>query len=144
MNVWLYKKKLRINMMLQSSCLFSLSSLPKKLKLSNLRFRWFLYTYIHNWPLQSFSQDCSLAFHSTHVVVVNFIHEWWDLQFNVYSERQICEKLFHGRFILLSEFLPEICWEEIAEEILFIFHFWWLTVGCEPRLLRQISQHTTY
>ena len=51
-----------------------------------------------------------------------------NLQLNVDSEWQIFEKLFHGRFIYSQGFLPEICWEEIAEEI-FFFHisFWWLT-----------------
>ena len=44
-------------------------------------------TYIHNWPLQRFSQDYGLASHTTHVVGVNFIREWRDLQFNVDSER---------------------------------------------------------
>ena len=87
---------------------------------------------IHNWPLQPSSQDYGLASHTTHVVCVNFIREWRNLQFNVDSERQIFEKLFHGRFNLLSEFLPEMCWEEVAEEIFFIYHFfffffWWLT-----------------
>ena len=65
-------------------------------------------TYIHNWPLQAFSQDCSLAFHATHVVCVNFIREWRDLQFNVDSERQIFEKLFMENLFPLR-FLPEIC-----------------------------------
>ena len=46
-----------------------------------------------------------------------------DLQFNVDSERQIFEKLFHGRFILLSEFLLEIWWEEVAYELFFFFIF---------------------
>ena len=31
------------------------------------------------------------------------------------------EKLFMAIFYLFPEFLPEICWEEIAEEILFVF-----------------------
>ena len=49
-------------------------------------------TYIHNWPLQLFSQDYGLASHTTHVVCVNFTCERWDLQFNDDSERQIfCE-----------------------------------------------------
>ena len=39
-----------------------------------------------------------------------------DLQFKVDSERQIFWEIFHGNFNLLSEFLPEIYWEEIAEE----------------------------
>ena len=33
------------------------------------------------------------------------------------------EKLFMAILFLLSDFLPEICWEEIAEEILFVFRF---------------------
>ena len=53
----------------------------------------------HNWPLQSFNQDCNLASYTTHVVCVHFIHEWWGLHFKVDSESQIFEKLFHGNFI---------------------------------------------
>ena len=34
------------------------------------------------------------------------------------------EKLFMAIFYLLSEFLPDICWEKIAEEILFVFCFY--------------------
>ena len=31
---------------------------------------------------------------------------------------------FHVNFYLLTEFLPEICWEEVAGEIIFkYFHF---------------------
>ena len=54
---------------------------------------------IHNWPLQPLSQDYGLASHTTHVVCVNFIREKRNQQFNVDSERQILEKLFHGGFI---------------------------------------------
>ena len=61
-------------------------------------------TYIHNWPLQPFSQDYGLGSHTTHVVCVNFMREWRDLQFNVDSERQIFEKLFHGNFIYSQSF----------------------------------------
>ena len=43
--------------------------------------------------------------------------------FKVDSEQQIFWETFHGNFILLSEFLPEIRWEEIADEILFVFCF---------------------
>ena len=50
--------------------------------------RWEL-IYIYNCPLQPFSQDYGRASHTTHVVCVNFIREWRDLQFNVDSERQI-------------------------------------------------------
>ena len=57
------------------------------------------YTYIHNSPLQPFSQDYGLASHTTYIVCVNFICKWWDLQFNIDFELQILEKLFHGMFI---------------------------------------------
>ena len=43
------------------------------------------------------------------------------------------EKLFMVIFYLLSEFLPEICWEEIAEEILFVCCFD-IGLGLEPWL----------
>ena len=53
--------------------------------------------------------------------VLNFIHEWRDLQFKVDFERQTLENLFMAILIYPLEFLPEICWEEVAEEIFFIF-----------------------
>ena len=77
------------------------------------------YYYIHNWPLQSFSQDYGLTLHTTHLVCINFIHEWRDLQSNVDSERQIVQKLFLWQVYLVSEFLSEICWQVIGEEIFF-------------------------
>ena len=85
----------------------------------------------------------NLVSHITYVVCVNFIHKWRNLQFQVDSEWQIFWETFHGNFNLLSKILPEICWEEIAEEILFAFCFevW---PGARTLALRLISQHTTY
>ena len=40
------------------------------------------------------------------------------LQYADDSERQVFEELFDINFILLSEFLLEICWEEVTEEML--------------------------
>ena len=40
-------------------------------------------------------------------------------------------RLFHGKFYLLLELMPEICWEEIAEEI-FIFILLMANLGYEP------------
>ena len=57
------------------------------------------HAYIHNWHLQSFSQDYGLASHTSYFVCFNFIRKWRDVQFNVNPERQIFVKLFHGRFI---------------------------------------------
>ena len=60
-----------------------------------------IHTYIHNWPLQSFSQDYVLASHTTHVVCINFIRERRDLQFNVDSERQIFLRNFFMAVLFL-------------------------------------------
>ena len=53
--------------------------------------RWIHASYLLNGPLQPYYY--LLASHTTHIVCVNFIREWWDLQFNLDSERQIFEKL---------------------------------------------------
>ena len=112
----------------------------RKLKLQHT------YTHIHNWLLQPISQDYwASSSHHVCCVCVNFIHKWRDLLYKVDYERQIFFwETFHGSFITYSlEFLPEICWEEITEEILFVFCF-----DVWPRArtlaLRLISQHTTY
>ena len=99
-----------------------------------------IYSSIHNRPLLFFSQDYGLTSHTTHLACINFIREWWDLQINVDSERQIFEKLFFGRFYLPSKFLSEICWDKIAEEI-FFFYF---SFRCLTWAIRLIGQHTTY
>ena len=83
-------------------------------------------THTHNWPLQHFSQDYGLVSHTTHIVGVNFIYEWLQLQFNVDFEwlNEIFGKAFHGYFIFsFAEFLPEISWKEFAEGIYFFFIF---------------------
>ena len=106
-----------------------------------LKFRgeWNLKRFIHNWSLQPISQDYWLSFS----LCVNFIHKWRDLQFKVDSERQIFWETFHDNFYILSELLTEICWEKIAEKILFVFCFdvW---PGARTLALRLISQHSTY
>ena len=87
-----------------------------------------IWIYIHNWPLQSFSQVNDLVSHTTYVVCVNFIHKWRDLQFKVDSERQIFWETLPWR----QFFLSESCWEETVEEILFVFCFWCLTWNTNP------------
>ena len=97
-----------------------------------------MYTYIHNWPLQPFSQDYGLASHTTHVVCVNFICEWRDLQFNVYAERQIFEKLFHGMLFTLKVFARNLLRGSRRSNIFYI-SFLMTDLGYEPRLLRLIT-----
>ena len=81
--------------------------------------------------------------HTTYIVCVNFIHKWRDLQFKINSDWQIFWETFSSQFYLLSVFLPEICWEDIAEQILFVFCFDVLP-GARTLDLSLISQYTTY
>ena len=73
----------------------------------------YIHTYIFGLSNPSV-RIIDLVAHAIYVVCVNFIHKRRDLQCKADSERQISET-FHGNFYLLSEFLPEICWKEIAE-----------------------------
>ena len=91
------------------------------------------YIHIHNWPLQPFSQDYSLASHTMHVVCVYFIREWRDQQFNVDFALQIFEKLFHGGFIYFQSFCQKSAERKSPKKFfLFIFHFLWLTWDTNP------------
>ena len=103
---------------------------------------FFLHTYIIGHYNPSV-RIIDLVSHTTYVKCVNFIHKWRDLQFKVDSERQIFWETFSWQFYLLSEFFPEICWEEIAEEILFVFRFG-VWPGTRTLAFRLIGQHTTY
>ena len=85
-----------------------------------------------------------LVSHTTYVVCVNFLY----ISGGAYSLKstpndRFFEKLFLAILFWHSEFLPEICSEEIAEEILFVFCFdvW---PGTRTLAFRLISQHTTY
>ena len=55
-------------------------------------------------------------------VLILYISGWTYSLKSTPNDRFFWE-IFHGNFNLLSEFLPEIYWEEIAEEILFVFRF---------------------
>ena len=71
------------------------------------------------------------------------IHKGLELQFNIDSKQQICEKLFMA-IVFTLRVLPEIRWEEIAEEIFFLLYFvLMLDLGFEPWAYRLVSQHTT-
>ena len=98
---------------------FILITFAKQLS-SGLRLQVFSYIYfkkkkgrvgqhkaINKISTQLFSQDYGLASRNTYVVCVKFIHEWLDLQFKIDSERQIIEKLFHGRLIYSQSFCQE-------------------------------------
>ena len=92
-----------------------------------------IHTYIHNWPLQPFSQDYGLASHTTHVMCVNFIRERRDLEFNVDSERQIfLRNFFMAVLFTLRVFARNLLRGSRRRNIFFIYHFWWLTWETNP------------
>ena len=75
-------------------------------------------------------RSCWLIRHGTKVWLPNpeiqkatLVHERWDLQFKVHSERQIFEKLWQSRR---------------RNIFFFIFSFWWLTWG--PTKLRRLQK----
>ena len=81
-------------------------------------------TYIHNWPLQPFSQDYDLASHTTHVAWVNFIHKWRDLQFKVDSERQIfLGNFFRAGLVTLRLFAKSLLKENRRRNAFSYFNF---------------------
>ena len=121
---------------LKAACMFRIHIYRSTFHSSNYIYcLLYIHTYIHNWSLQPFGQDHSLASHTTHIVCDNFTCEWWDLQFKVDSDRQIFEKLFMAILFKHSEFLPEICWGKVTEEIFFSYI---------SMALRLLTWHTRY
>ena len=86
----------------------------------------YTHAFIHNWLLQSFSQDYGLTFH-THIVCVNFIMEWRGLQFNVSSERLNFWEVFRGMFIYSQSFSQKTVERMSPKKYFFIFSFQCLT-----------------
>ena len=101
-----------------------------------------MHTYIHNWPLQLFSQDYDLISHTTYVVCVNFIHKWQV----TYSLKSLPK----GRY------LRNLSWQFIFTHSGFarnllrasrrsnIFHISFFRKCLNNNLTSLISQHTTY
>ena len=58
-----------------------------------------------------------LASHNTHIVSVNFIREWRDLQLDVKSERQILDKLFMIDLFTLRDFASKLLRANIRKNI---------------------------
>ena len=101
-----------------------------------------LYTYIHNWSLQPFSQDYGLASHTTHVVWVNFILEWRGLQFDVDSEWQILWENFSSQFMSYSQrFCQKSAERKSLKKYFFRISFWCLTGDTNPGFTANKSTH---
>ena len=100
----------------------------------------YIHTYIHNWPLQPFSQDYGQASHTTHVLCVNFLPKLRDLLFNVDSERQFFEKLFHVRFIYSQSFCQKAAERKSPKKLIFSLFRFGVWPGIRNRVLSLISQ----
>ena len=89
------------------------------------------YTYIHNWPLQPFSQDYGLASHC-----------------GIYSLTSTPNYRFLRNFFMAGLFTFRVFArnQQRGSRRRNIFHILFLmtVVGYELRLLRLISRHTTY
>ena len=83
------------------------------------------YITSHNQSLQPFNHDYNLTSHTTQVVCLNFIHERWNLQCKVDSERFVFKKLFITIFFTLEVFTRRL-------------------LRCTRFTTTAICQHTTY
>ena len=79
-----------------------------------------IYKYMHNWPLQSFSQDYVLASHIILVMCINFMCWWWNLQFKVDSKDRLLRNFFMEIFFY---FFIRVFARNFSEEIFSYFHF---------------------
>ena len=93
-----------------------------------------LHTYIHNWSLQPFSQDYGLAAHITHVVCVNFIHEWGTFSLTSTTNDRFFEEIFHGRCIYSQTFCQKSAERKTPKIYCFSYFVLTLELGYEPGL----------
>ena len=85
----------------KSTLLVKWIPVKKSHKLSS--FSDYHFTHIHAYIIGHYNPSIIItAFHATHVVgVINFMLEWWDLQFSIDSERQIFKKIFMVSLLFL-------------------------------------------
>ena len=89
-------------------------------------------------PLQFVSQDYNLYALITHPICVDFIHEW---RGTTVWRRAIDVRNFSWYFDLFSEFLPENCWEKVAERNIFLISriiCWGLNTGSLDLLIKTL------
>ena len=90
---------------------------------------WRYHTYIHTYIIGRYNQDYSLMLCSLILYVSGGNYSLTSL-----PNDRFLRNFSQQFYFLLSEFLPEICWEEIAEQIFFHISYWGQTLI--------ISQHT--
>ena len=96
-------------------------------------------SYIHTYII---GQDYGPASHTIHIVCVNFIRDWLDLELKVDSKPQIFQKLFHARFIYFQSFCQKSAERKSPKKFIFFYIFRFNACpGIRIRALRLIGQH---
>ena len=103
-----------------------------------------LFKHLHTYVIGHYSPSVriiDLVSHTTCVLILYISSGTYSLKST--PNDRFFEKLFIATLYQHSDFLPEICWEEIAEEMFFVFCFdIWL--GARTLAFHLRSQHTTY
>ena len=105
----------------------------------------YIHTYIHNWPLQSFSQDYGLDSHTTHVACVDFIYAS-SVTYSVMStpNDRFFEKFFHGSFIYSQIFCQTSAERKLPKKYIFFVFRFDASPGIVTRALRLRGQHSNH
>ena len=92
------------------------------------------FIYIHNWPLQAFSQDYGLTSHTNHDVCVNFIDEWRNVQLKIDSKRRIFLRNFSWQFYFNTQSFCQKSAERMSPKKYFHIFILMSDLGLEMRL----------
>ena len=91
-----------------------------------------IFTYIHNWPLQPFSQDYGLASHTTHVFCFNFICERRDLSLTLAPNDRFLRNFFMTGLFTLRVFARNLLSGNRRRNIVFSWFLLMPDLGYEP------------
>ena len=101
--------------------------------------------HIHTYIIGHYNPSViiiDLVSHTTYVVWVNFLYiSGGTYSLKLVPNDRFVEKLFMAIFIYSREFLPEICWDEIATEILLRILFRYLAWGSNSGFLPNKPTH---
>ena len=129
-DVWPGARTLALRLISQHTTQITVTAVPV-LELSDDNL--FCNTYIRHWSLPSFCHDYDLVSHPTYVVCVNFITVQGTYSLNSFPNDKFLRNL-SWQFYLLSQFLPDICWERKSPKKYFLYFILMSGLGLEPWL----------
>ena len=88
--------------------------------------RGIMHTYIHNWPLQAFSQDywTTFLYHLCLVLILYLSRGTYSLKST--PNDRFFEKLFHGNFLFSFRVFASNLLRGSRRRNIFCISFWWL------------------